>query len=108
MLRKAATELRIAEGHRFGLSVSPVILITKTYLLWSYILNTLISDGYILFGGLSYVNVKYTSDADKLKYLIVIASILIGLFQAKFLKFIDSLFDNIFQQKNAKSKDPDS
>jgi hypothetical protein len=46
MLRKAATELRIAEGHRFGLSVSSVILTIKTYLLCSYILNTLISDAY--------------------------------------------------------------
>jgi hypothetical protein len=54
----------------------------------------------IIFAGLSYVDVKYTSEIDKQKYLIIVASFLIGLYQGKFLKFIDSLFDNIFRPKD--------
>ena len=55
----------------------------------------------ILFAGLSYVDVKFSSGVDKQKYLSITSSILIGLYQGKFLLFIDSLFDNIFRQKDS-------
>ena len=61
----------------------------------------------IMFAGLSYLDVQFTSKIDKQKYLAIILSIIIGLYQGKFLKYIDSIFNNIFKNATDKNEPQD-
>ncbi len=66
---------------------------------------------FIILAGFSYVNFDYSEFSIKHKILLAISSILIGLYQHKFLRSIRNIFDKFYKESksdNNKSGNPDN